>query len=94
MMDNKKRLDSVPHNLVEKCLEMFQSVDYSIHRFPVTVHTGLENCPVRWYFELRKAKWADVRTACLKDKLKFCFFFKAYRLTIKMSCFFLLTFEK
>ena len=75
-MDKKKGLDSVPHNLVEKCPEMFQSVDYSIHRFPVTVNTGLENCPVRWDFELRKAKWADVRTACLKDKLKFCFFLR------------------
>ena len=31
--------------------------------------------PVVFSAEPVKAKWPDVRTACLKDKLKFCFFF-------------------
>ena len=42
--------------------------------------------PVIFSTEPGKAKWPDVRTACLTDKLKFCFFvlfvclffFKAY----------------
>ena len=66
-------LDSVPHILVEKCLEMFQCVYYSVHRFPLTVNTGREKCPVRllvFSAEPGRAKWPDVRTACLKDKLE------------------------
>ena len=45
--------------------------------------------PVVFSAEPGKAKWPDVSTACLKDKLKFCFliFFKTYPLT---SCFFFL----
>ena len=40
--------DSVPHILVEKCLERFQCVYYSVHRFLLTVNTGREKmfCPV------------------------------------------------
>ena len=30
--------------------------------------------PVVFSTEPGKAKWPDVRTACLKHKLKFCFF--------------------
>ena len=30
--------------------------------------------PVVFSAEPGKAKWPDVSTACLKDKLKFCFF--------------------
>ena len=58
--------------------------------------------PVIFSTEPGKAKWPDVRTACLRDKLKFCFFvlfvclffLRPIRIDVPFFFFFLLSFKQ
>ena len=91
MMDSKKGLDSVPHNLVKSALRCFSKFTIQFTVFLSPWIQGSKNFQSSGFFcWARESKMARRENGLSEGQAKvlfFKFFFKAYRLT---SCFFFL----